>query len=421
MIFIDNSVTNSSSLTDRKQQLSLSKYEIDERDINQNYRDEISAEDNRVLVLENNINFLKAQHDALLVGLYSEIENLRRKNKELQFRLVMCCCNPESSNGISPAITEQQDSKLQLEVTALKELLENEKRKNSELLQQIHSLQSLHEKNDNTLTSEIIPQKFRSLSRPEPCGANLYLDFQLRKPNYYDRSSHQFDQHNGSKSELLDSRNAFLSGVSDNLPQSISKGNQPISPLRRSVPQLPDGIYIKRPPTSSTHVRIETTDDEDINTDDYVHGTRIIPVKLPAIKGIKPLVQTGPEESYETNNCISPTNQLCKHESFDLDLHFKSLNLNSSRAREAHSARNVLGHNSIALFDPPMELLMNNTGALTTSQQMKLRKAQRAYSIGMNPSLPSLSAKSTGINQRKHKSQISASKRLNRTHDLYPS
>ncbi|KAM3600470.1 uncharacterized protein V6R79_024018 [Siganus canaliculatus] len=56
--------------------------------------------DPRVASLEKNIEFLQQQHKGTLEKLHTEIEYLRRENKELQYKLIMEC--PKSSrNGVT--------------------------------------------------------------------------------------------------------------------------------------------------------------------------------------------------------------------------------------------------------------------------------------------------------------------------------
>ncbi|KAF6774489.1 hypothetical protein AHF37_05640 [Paragonimus kellicotti] len=98
--------------------------------------------EDKVAELEKSINFLRSQHENMLKGLHEEIEALRRINKALQFRLVMCCCSaspPESKNSAMPCPRSAAD--LEREVQELKRLLEEERKKNQTLVQKMEAMQ----------------------------------------------------------------------------------------------------------------------------------------------------------------------------------------------------------------------------------------------------------------------------------------
>ncbi|VDP45860.1 unnamed protein product [Schistosoma margrebowiei] len=90
--------------------------------------------------LGRNIAFLQKQHEAMLKGLHQEIESLKKINKDLQYRLVMCTCSAGCSDDNLPQNKTNENS-LKQEISILREDLENERRKNARLMQQLEELQ----------------------------------------------------------------------------------------------------------------------------------------------------------------------------------------------------------------------------------------------------------------------------------------
>ena len=61
------------------------------------------AQHHKVTQLEKNIVFLKQQHRETLEQLHKEIERLKKENRELSFKLIMCRCGGHSGGGKNKA------------------------------------------------------------------------------------------------------------------------------------------------------------------------------------------------------------------------------------------------------------------------------------------------------------------------------
>ncbi|CAH8628081.1 unnamed protein product [Dicrocoelium dendriticum] len=273
-------------------------------------------EESKVDSLEKSIVFLREQHEHMLKGLHEEIEHLRRANKALQFRLVMCCCSTSSAPSKPTESTcSRSVSDLKNEVTELRRLLEEERKKNALLSQQVETIQSGRQtvtEMQKTLTphSTLKSTKEQEYGNVRVSDSSLYERRRTSTPNRKrgsqrkdhraveisetDKLTHPRQLHRGSTTSRIHSP--------DLNPESSSSA---ILLTPRTSINPPDGFWV-RPSVASLQNKLLPLNSISPR-DSNARSTRITSVKLPVIGNSASMNQVGPNEG---GNLILATDEV---------------------------------------------------------------------------------------------------------------
>lgn len=219
------------------------------------------ASQERILMLERSMSFLRSQHSDTLMHLHKEIERLKGENKELNFKLVMCQCGQNPNRSVKSRQSRRKTSEierqntedeprpflLEEEVRNLKNSLQNERRRTSRLM-------------------KVIEQRMqRSLDQPngdsEICSPNI--------PSYL----------------LTGDKNPTLDECKDIIVELQAKTQQQSHELTQLKADLQDLLYSdKWTPDAYLIARAYVPEDEDKHTQSPQYSTDTGPI-LPEITG----------------------------------------------------------------------------------------------------------------------------------------
>ncbi|CAH8557246.1 unnamed protein product [Heterobilharzia americana] len=259
--------------------------------------------DGRSAAMERSINFLKTQQEAMLKGLHQEIESLKKVNKDLQYRLVMCTCSASDKN-LTNVSMEKDEHFLRKEISILQESLENEKRKNAALIKQLEVLQ-------------ISPSSIKGLPRYKCKDGILSTYPELKTSDVNQRSDQNQDKY-GDEIALKD-KDAFKkysdvtmhphiginnsSQITTSIPDTSlnkfsSNSSFPI-PVKSSL-NLSESNLLKRNVIHSFDNECHDKDEKSNKTNGLT-GTRLLPIRLPSLNFRKPLIQASLTDQLKTN------------------------------------------------------------------------------------------------------------------------
>ena len=105
----------------------------------------------RIRQLENNIVFMRRQHVELLNALHVEVETLKRKNSELQFRLI-------SDKELKQEVNVEVVRDLEANVASLKAELEEAKARNAFLTELLEEQKRQSASNSSTVVTSAVPR-----------------------------------------------------------------------------------------------------------------------------------------------------------------------------------------------------------------------------------------------------------------------
>ncbi|TPP64823.1 hypothetical protein FGIG_10476 [Fasciola gigantica] len=384
-------------------------------------KDEFVSGESKISTLEKNINFLRAQHEVMLRSLHEEIENLRKSNKALQFRLVMCSCSASCHMKIDET-PSSLTSNLESEVQTLKKLLDEEKHRNQSLLAQMEAMQLARsvvaEQTDVKNTAVCVAQRgvkqcsVEHITKPSPSGTSIRY---IRGSAV--NESHRTDHSEMSKTEpTLVPFPTYNSGhsrvASPDMKTEGSSSAFVITP--RTTCTAPDSLWVRRSvPTLIDVVSVHGASHQPLGCpQNGVSGSHVVPSRLPALRNGKSLAPTAQASSQTLANLRLPENGT-HHGLPNSHKPSSTLSNESSQTKAARSARTSLGNNSIAVFDPVSEF--------SNTYPVDLGRTSRPYSSNLGPFLPALpKTGDAGQVARQRKARILQRKRMDRTQDMFP-
>ncbi|CAH8849963.1 unnamed protein product [Trichobilharzia szidati] len=420
MIIVDNFLVNNNTIGDKRIKSTLMSSENREITVINSPK---PVGDSRNVPLEKSISFLKNQHDAMLKGLHQEIESLKKINKDLQYRLVMCTCSAGEKMFTSKPI-ERDESSLKREILALQADLENEKRKNASLIKQLEALQ-VSQNLPKGLPRYKCKDEMSANSSEQKNTADVYEVAQsLGNDRDRNDSGGILEENQGVCSKYVDvTMNANSESTNNQMMRTMTT-----SPSVSTVNRLPLNISecnLWKRNISHSYDNDIYEKDETANKSSGLTGTRLLPIRLPALNFRKPLIQASLSEQTKSDSPTKGTKYSVVNSSLENE---KVMNNELNQIQRTRSAKSLSGNNNIAVFEPSIDLSTSskNTNNSQSHQQhqhdLNLRKITQAYSIGLRPFLPSLTKSSTDMmtssNDRHKKSKNSQRKRSQ--HNLYP-
>uniref|UniRef100_A0A3Q0KDW9 CCDC92 domain-containing protein n=1 Tax=Schistosoma mansoni TaxID=6183 RepID=A0A3Q0KDW9_SCHMA len=386
-------------------------------------------DDSRKVLLDKSITFLQKQHESMLKGLHQEIESLKRINKDLQYRLVMCTCSAGYSDDYLPQNKTKEENSLKQEISILREDLENERKKNARLMQQLEELQVSQNPVKGLPRFACKNGRLSTYSEQKNISKNDEMFQSLNK-----------SQTHHDNSEFLKGCQDVSSKNTDFITDTVTVNKNPIAPTTGtlSVNKLIPTTSHSVPNKSSTTLSIpgnnlltkrsilhsydnehvfEKQEEEIIESNDELINTHLLPFRLPALSLRKPLIQASlSNEQYKinTNNTKhSPTRGSLKNE--------ETFN---SELKITRPIRSATGHNnsSATTLEASTNNLQTKSIGSKTSHDLQqqlhdlnLRKVTQAYSIGLKPFLPSLTKPAdVMMNRQNDRHQKKSTKSLHR-------
>ncbi|CAH8548784.1 unnamed protein product [Schistosoma guineensis] len=391
--------------------------------------------------LGKNIAFLQKQHESMLKGLHQEIESLKKINKDLQYRLVMCTCSAGYSDDNLPKNKTNENS-LKQEISILREDLENERKKNARLMQQLEELQVSQN-----------PVRGVSLRLPRFACKNGRLSTYSEQENI-SKNNEMFQSLN--KNQIHHDNSEFLKGCqdvpsknTDFITDTVTVNNNPIAPttgtlsVNKLIPTTSHSVPIKSSTTlnipgnnfltkrsilhsyDNEHV-FEKQEEEIIESNDELINSHLLPFRLPALNFRKPLIQaslSNEQHKMNTNNIkYSPTRGSLKNE--------KVFNSELKITRPIKSATGYNNNSTTSLEISINNLQTKSINSKTSNDHyqqlhdLNLRKVTQAYSIGLKPFLPSLTKPAdVMLNRQNDRHQKKSTKSLQRKRaqqNIYP-
>nr|CAH8849828.1 unnamed protein product [Trichobilharzia regenti] len=420
MIIVDNFPVNNNTIGDKRIKSTLMPSENREITVINSPK---PVGDTRNVALEKSINFLKNQHDVMLKGLHQEVESLKKINKDLQYRLVMCTCSAGEKMFTSKPI-ERDETSLKKEILALQADLENEKRKNTSLIKQLEALQVSQNLPKGLprykCKDEILTNSSEQKNSTDACE----VPESLRNDRDRNDSGGVLEENQGVCSKYVDvTLNANNESANNQMMRTMTT-----SPSVSTVNRLPLNISecnLWKRNISHSYDNDVYEKDETANKSNGLTGTRLLPIRLPALNFRKPLIQASLSEQTKSDSPTKGTKYSAVNSSLENE---KVMNNELNQIQRTRSAKSLSGNNNIAVFEPSNDLSTSskNTNNSQSHQQhqhdLNLRKITQAYSIGLRPFLPSLTKSSTDMitssNDRHKKSKNSQRKRSQ--HNLYP-
>ncbi|CAH8499969.1 unnamed protein product [Schistosoma turkestanicum] len=437
MIVLNNFPTNNDALGDKN---------IKNIKIPSDKREELTISppklgfDSHNVAVDKSIEFLQKQHEAMLKGLHKEIESLKRINRDLQYRLVMCTCPAGYSGDKLPQNKTNEENTLRQEILILQEDLENEKKKNACLLKQLERL-------------KVSQNPVRGLPRFTCKNGRLSISSEQKNVSEIDEmfqssniSQTQHDNHEVSRrcQDVLNKNTDFIADTATVNNDLITPTTGTLS-VNKLIPTVSHSVPVKSSTTldisennlltkrtilhssDSEHV-FEKQDKEIIKSNDELISTHVLPIRLPALNSRKPLIQASlSSEQYKTNaNTIikhSPTHNSLRNE--------KTLNTELNSIKITRPIKSAIGRSDNNTTKPLKPSIHNpqtkQTDLKTTHHQqlhdLNLKKVTQAYSIGLKPFLPSIT-KSTDLinhqNDRHQKKSTKTSQRKRTQQNIYP-
>ncbi|KAA3680558.1 uncharacterized protein DEA37_0009457 [Paragonimus westermani] len=269
-------------------------------------RESAHNEESKVAELEKCINFLRVQHENMLRGLHEEIETLRKTNKALQFRLVICCCSTTPESKHSAVSCPRSATDLEREVQELKRLLEEERKNNQTLVQRMEAMQLARSiALDVPNTPSKLTKSNRDLesgSKRSAGGAERNDINQKVQPEMNERHTPQVKATGLVNKYLHPAEASGVSHTDKNVNQKLSQlpsGNRILSPelnhessssvillTPRTSINPPDGFWVRPSFTCLQNKLLPTTSVSP-------RESRIAPVKLPVLRTSGSSTQVG--------------------------------------------------------------------------------------------------------------------------------
>ncbi|KAG5444773.1 hypothetical protein CSKR_111388 [Clonorchis sinensis] len=374
--------------------------------------------ENKVAVLEESIEYLCKQHAFVLDGLYDEIENLRRANKDLQFRLVMCCCvtkGGKEKDEAEPTTCSRTAEDLASEVIELRQQLEKERLRNKTLVHQLETLRIAH-----SVVSETLPKNAPSKGGKVPVN-EVFTAGRLEMQTINPKKPPQ--KHEKRQIEGSDTSNRLSQPIhtrTETGPSILSPELNPDSSSSailltpKTSIKATEGFWV-RPSVASLQNKLWQTEGTSPHNS-HLPGTRIIPVKLPVLRTSGPMAQ--PVEEIPGQELLTPTlhpTEIHKEGKANVENVARRSNSESNPTKSFHSARGALGNNNTTLYDS----MHNNP---RSANSVAFRTSHTPYNQHLGPFLPALPKPGDpGNATRARKARELQRKRLGRAPDLFPS
>ncbi|VDQ02722.1 unnamed protein product [Trichobilharzia regenti] len=280
MIIVDNFPVNNNTIGDKRIKSTLMPSENREITVINSPK---PVGDTRNVALEKSINFLKNQHDVMLKGLHQEVESLKKINKGKPI--------------------ERDETSLKKEILALQADLENEKRKNTSLIKQLEALQVSQNLPKGLprykCKDEILTNSSEQKNSTDACE----VPESLRNDRDRNDSGGVLEENQGVCSKYVDvTLNANNESANNQMMRTMTT-----SPSVSTVNRLPLNISecnLWKRNISHSYDNDVYEKDETANKSNGLTGTRLLPIRLPALNFRKPLIQASLSEQTKSD---SPT------------------------------------------------------------------------------------------------------------------
>ncbi|CAH8849965.1 unnamed protein product [Trichobilharzia szidati] len=310
MIIVDNFLVNNNTIGDKRIKSTLMPSENREITVINSPK---PVGDSRNVPLEKSISFLKNQHDAMLKGLHQEIESLKKINKGVcHFPVLYFYQTCNTAWLCARALLAKRCLQVKLtymlnlinrEILALQADLENEKRKNASLIKQLEALQ-VSQNLPKGLPRYKCKDEMSTNSSEQKNTADVYEVAQsLGNDRDRNDSGGILEENQGVCGKYVDvTMNANSESTNNQMMRTMTT-----SPSVSTVNRLPLNISecnLWKRNISHSYDNDIYEKDETANKSSGLTGTRLLPIRLPALNFRKPLIQASLSEQTKSD---SPT------------------------------------------------------------------------------------------------------------------